>query len=49
MQASYAKFLWEVDEDEDEDEREEEEQRNGQIVDMPPTNTFRDFPQHTPS
>ncbi|CAA7025822.1 unnamed protein product [Microthlaspi erraticum] len=46
VQASYAKFLWEV--DEDEDEGEEEEQRNGEIGDMPPTTTFRDFPQHTP-
>lgn len=45
MQASYARFLWDV--EEDEDEGEEEEQRSDETGHVPPTTIFRDFPQHT--
>lgn len=49
MQASYAKFLWDMDEDELEEEEEEEEQKSEEIAHMPPNTTiFRDFPQNTP-
>ncbi|CAE5964827.1 unnamed protein product [Arabidopsis arenosa] len=45
VQASYARFLWDV--EEDEDEGEEEEQRSDETGHVPPTTIFRDFPQHT--
>lgn len=44
MQASYARFLWDVEEDEDEVDG-EEEQRSDEIGIMPSTTTFRDFSQ----
>lgn len=50
VQASYARFLWDVEEDEDEGEEEEdgeEEQRSEEIRHVPSTTIFRDFPQHT--
>ncbi|CAL9241389.1 unnamed protein product [Arabidopsis halleri] len=45
VQASYARFLWDV--EEDEDEGEEEEQWSDETGHVPPTTIFRDFPQHT--
>ncbi|EOA35500.1 hypothetical protein CARUB_v10020708mg [Capsella rubella] len=47
VQASYARFLWDV--EEDEDEGEEEEERSDDIGHVPPNTTtiFRDFSQHT--
>nr|VDD64982.1 unnamed protein product [Brassica oleracea] len=44
VQASYARFLWDVEEDEDEVDG-EEEQRSDEIGIMPSTTTFRDFSQ----
>jgi len=48
VQASYARFLWDVDEDEeDEALGEEEENLSDETGHVPPTTMFRDFPQHT--
>ncbi|KAL1199347.1 hypothetical protein V5N11_015732 [Cardamine amara subsp. amara] len=44
VQASYARFLWDVEEDEDEGE---EEQTSDEISHVPSTTIFRNFPQHT--
>ncbi|ESQ27041.1 hypothetical protein EUTSA_v10018894mg [Eutrema salsugineum] len=56
VQASYARFLWDVEEEEEEgeenyEEKEEEEQvqRSDEIGHMPPSIMFRDFHQHTPT
>ncbi|KAF8103365.1 hypothetical protein N665_0188s0302 [Sinapis alba] len=46
VQASYARFLWDVEDDEDEVDG-EEEQRSDEIGSMPSTTTFRDFPQRS--
>ncbi|XP_010417746.1 PREDICTED: uncharacterized protein LOC104703433 [Camelina sativa] len=47
VQASYARFLWDVEEDEDEGEEEEEEKSDDISHVPPPTTIFRDFPHHT--
>ncbi|XP_013618532.1 PREDICTED: uncharacterized protein LOC106325054 [Brassica oleracea var. oleracea] len=44
VQASYARFLWDVEDDEYEEE--EEEQLSDEIGHIPPTTIFRDFPKH---
>lgn len=50
MQASYARFLWDVEDDEYEEEEEAEEEEKEQLSDeighIPPTTIFRDFPKH---
>ena len=47
MQASYARFLWDVEDDEyEEEEEEEKEQLSDEIGHIPPTTIFRDFPKH---
>ncbi|KAL0732167.1 hypothetical protein Bca4012_028261 [Brassica carinata] len=44
VQASYARFLWDVEDDEYEEE-EEKEQWSDEIGHMPPTTIFHDFPK----
>ncbi|KAJ0231710.1 F181 protein [Hirschfeldia incana] len=46
VQASYARFLWDVEEDEDEVDG-EEEQRSDEVGTMSSTTTFRDFSQRS--
>ncbi|KFK42416.1 hypothetical protein AALP_AA2G253300 [Arabis alpina] len=46
VQASYARFLWDVEEEEEEEEEDKKEQQKSD--EMADTSLFRDFPKHIP-